>query len=156
MKKLILFALVVTFVFSTILVSQTVRPPLGTPENPEIRNDPAKPLQIVSASCKRAFDPKPPRCVAEVKFADSGGPWAGFVLVWTLRYEDGKIIQSTWSKEGRLPNGLTPDPNHFKNGSVITMGTNHNDGVKTKDGRQLAIVNAAVEVRSVTAESTSP
>lgn len=124
---------------------QAVSPPLGTPEAVEIRNDPSKPLQITKASCLRVFEENKPRCTAEVQFAKTGGPWSGYTLLWTLRYEDGKLIQSKWTREGRMPDGVMPDFEHFHAGQVSTIGSNHTQGVKDKTGRQLTIVNAAVE-----------
>lgn len=127
----------------------SVKEPLGTPEAPEIRNDPTKPAQILEASCSREFDAARPRCTAKVKFADSGGPWGSVSLLWTIRYDKGGIHQSTMKNEGRQPGGIMPDQAHFKPGEVLTMGNKHTFGAKDKDGKALTIVNAAVEVKSV-------
>src|SRR5437660_649779 len=74
----------------------SVKAPVGTPEAPEIRNDPAKPVQILEASCSREFDTARPRCTAKVKFTNIGGPWVSVTLLWTIRYDNGGTHQSTF------------------------------------------------------------
>lgn len=124
--------------------------PLGTPESPELRNDPSKAAQIINASCLREYKDDAPRCTVTLQFANTGGPWSKVTLVWTLRYDNGNVIQGTWSKEGRIPdNIITVSHTHFRNGAVVEMGDSSIVGMRDKNGRQMTIVNAAVETTSI-------
>lgn len=152
-----LIAVLSVAVALTVLAAYGIRPskakpqvsaPLGTPEAPEIRNDTTKPLQILSASCLRSFEEKKPRCTATIQFSKTGGPWYEYTLLWTFQYDNGHIYYSTWTAEGRLPNGIITDKQHFKPGQVLTVGDKHLFGRKL-NGRQMDLTNAAVEVKEV-------